>query len=219
MPSKPDASMPFLNLGKEQTETMLSMQKELLDAYDQSSRAWLARVKSEVDLWSDLAKKLSATQSVPDAVGACQQCVAQRMQMAAEDGRRLYDDCQKIRKRSRGHCRMDGRPQARETRSPEEPLARPDVAHGAEPISNNASDMPTEPRHQSVRLPHCNVRRRASRAGSELERASAHKPLNCKAPGFLSASGTESCAPAGRRAQLPGCFGRARASGRRQQVC
>jgi hypothetical protein len=43
-----------------------------------------------------LAKKLSATQSVPDAVGAYQQCVAQRMQMAAEDRRRLYDDCQKI---------------------------------------------------------------------------------------------------------------------------
>jgi hypothetical protein len=72
------------------------MQKELLDAYDQSSRAWLARVKTEVDLWSDLAKKLSATQSVPDVVGAYQKCVAQRMQMAAEDGRRLYDDCQKI---------------------------------------------------------------------------------------------------------------------------
>ena len=97
MASKPtDASMPFLNLGKEQTEAMLIIQKELLDAYDQSSRAWLARVKSEVDLWSDLAKKLSTTQSVPDAVGAYQQCVAQRMQMAAEDGRRLYDDCQKI---------------------------------------------------------------------------------------------------------------------------
>jgi len=38
MASKPtDASMPFLNLGKEQTEAMLSIQKELLDTYDQSS--------------------------------------------------------------------------------------------------------------------------------------------------------------------------------------
>ena len=97
MRSKPiDGSMRFPNLGKEQTEAILSMQKELLHAYDQSSRAWLARVKTEIDLWSDLAKKLSATQSVPDVVGAYQQCVAQRMQMAAEDGRRLYDDCQKI---------------------------------------------------------------------------------------------------------------------------
>src|SRR5262249_46563606 len=57
MASKPtDASMRFPNLGKEQTEAILSMQKELLDAYDQSSRAWLARVKTEVDLWSDLAR-------------------------------------------------------------------------------------------------------------------------------------------------------------------
>ena len=84
MASKPtDASMRFPNLGKEQTEAIVSMQKELLDAYDQSSRAWLARVKTEVDLWSDLAKKLSATQSVPDVVGAYQQCVAQRIRPEA----------------------------------------------------------------------------------------------------------------------------------------
>jgi len=72
------------------------MQKELLDAYEQASRAWLARVKSEVDLWSELTTKLAGTRSVPDALGAYQECVAQRMQMAAEDGRRLSDDCQKV---------------------------------------------------------------------------------------------------------------------------
>jgi hypothetical protein len=94
MASKPtDASMPFLNLGKEQTEAMLSMQKELLDAYDQKPRLAFPR---KIGSRPEVAKKLSATQSVPDAVGAYQQCVAQRMQMAAEDGRRLYDDCQKI---------------------------------------------------------------------------------------------------------------------------
>jgi hypothetical protein len=91
-----DASVPFLKLGKEQTEALLTMQKELLGTCDQSSRAWLARVKSEVDLWSELAKKLSGTRSAPEALGAYQECVARRMQMAAEDGRRLSDDCQKI---------------------------------------------------------------------------------------------------------------------------
>jgi hypothetical protein len=75
---------------------MLSMQKELVDAYEQASRAWLARVKSEVDLWSALATKLTTTRSVPEALSAYQECVAQRMQMAAEDGQRLLDDCQKI---------------------------------------------------------------------------------------------------------------------------
>src|SRR5262249_853984 len=99
------------NLGKDQTEAMLSMQKELLDAYDQSNRAWLARVKSEGDLWSELAKKLSETRSAPEALAAYQQCVPQRMQMPPEDGRRLYDDCQKVRQPIT-RSRSNGRPMA-----------------------------------------------------------------------------------------------------------
>ena len=91
-----DAPMSSFKLGKEQTEAMVNMQKELLDAYEQASRTWLARVKSEVDLWSELATKLSATRSVPEAMSAYQECAAQRMQMAAEDGQRLLADYQKI---------------------------------------------------------------------------------------------------------------------------
>jgi Phasin protein len=79
-------------LGKEQTEAMLGMQKELLDAYEQTSRAWLARVKSQVDLWSELATKLAGIRSAPEALGAYQRW----MQMAAEDGRRLSEDWQKV---------------------------------------------------------------------------------------------------------------------------
>jgi hypothetical protein len=75
-------------------EAMVNLQKELLAAYEEASRAWLARVQSEVDLWSGLAAKLSATRSVPEAVAAYQECVAQRMKMAAEDGQRLADECQ-----------------------------------------------------------------------------------------------------------------------------
>jgi Phasin protein len=81
---------------KQQTEAMANVPKELLDAYEQASRDWLARVKSEVDLWSQLAAKLSATRSAPEAMQAYQEYMAQRMQMAAEDGRRLADDCQKM---------------------------------------------------------------------------------------------------------------------------
>jgi hypothetical protein len=88
--------MPFLEVGKQQTEAMLRVQKELIDAYEQASRAWLERVKSEVDLWSELASKLTATRSVPEALEAYQACAAQRMQMAAEDGRRVTDECQAI---------------------------------------------------------------------------------------------------------------------------
>ena len=82
-------------LGQERTEAMLNLQKDLLGAYEEASRAWLARVQSEADLWTGLAAKLTATRSVPEAVAAYQECVAQRMKMAAEDGQRLTEECQK----------------------------------------------------------------------------------------------------------------------------
>jgi hypothetical protein len=96
-PTRSAAARPTLGLelGQEQSEAMLNLQKDLLGAYEEASRAWLARVQTEVDLWSGLAARLSATRSVPEAVAAYQECVAQRMKMAAEDGQRLADECQK----------------------------------------------------------------------------------------------------------------------------
>jgi len=87
---------PFGNWGQEQTEAAMALQRALLESCDQASRAWLARVQSEVSLWSDLANKLSGTKSVPEAFEAYSKCVSQRMQMAADDGRRLVDECQQI---------------------------------------------------------------------------------------------------------------------------
>jgi hypothetical protein len=71
----------------------------LADAYEQASGAWLARVRSEVNLWTELAAKLAATRSLPEALGTYQECVIQRMQMAAEDGRRMSEECQKLLQR------------------------------------------------------------------------------------------------------------------------
>jgi hypothetical protein len=61
-----------------------------------TSRAWLARVKSEIELWSELATKLAATRSAPEAMEIYQQCIAQRTQMAAEDWQRLSEDFQRF---------------------------------------------------------------------------------------------------------------------------
>jgi len=86
----------FSKFGEAQAEATLAMQKELIDTYEEISRAWLARLKSEADLWSELVTKMSSVRSLPDALGAYQQCVAQRMQLVADDGRRLVEDSQKI---------------------------------------------------------------------------------------------------------------------------
>ncbi|HXW48815.1 MAG TPA: phasin family protein [Xanthobacteraceae bacterium] len=86
----------IMQIGKERTEAMLAVQRELLDGYEEAGRAWIARVKSEVELWSDLAAKLSASASIPEGMEAYRECVSHRMQMAAEDGRRLFEEGQKI---------------------------------------------------------------------------------------------------------------------------
>jgi hypothetical protein len=86
----------MMQLGKERTEAMLAVQKELLEGYEEASRAWIARVKSEVELWSHLAAKLSSSASIPEGMEAYRECVSHRMQMAAEDGKRLFEEGQKI---------------------------------------------------------------------------------------------------------------------------
>ena len=86
----------FLNWGQERTEAAMVLQKELLRAHEEASRAWLARVQSEVALWSDLATKLTATRTVPEALETYSKCISQRMEMAADDGRKLADEAQKI---------------------------------------------------------------------------------------------------------------------------
>jgi hypothetical protein len=92
----------LLKLGREQTEATFKIQKDVLEAYEEASRVWLARVQSEVELWSQLASKLATTRSIPEALGAYQESVAQRMQMAAEDGKRLSDECREIMGRIAG---------------------------------------------------------------------------------------------------------------------
>jgi hypothetical protein len=82
----------MFRLGKDRTEALLSMQKELLATYEQASRVWLARIRSEADLWSEFATKLGTTRSFPDAIQSYQELMSQRMKIAAEDAQRLSDE-------------------------------------------------------------------------------------------------------------------------------
>ena len=90
------ATPSFLNWGQDRSEAAMRLQKAILESYEQASRAWLDRVQSEVSLWSDLANKLSATKSVPEALETYTKCISQRMQMAADDGRRMVEEAQQI---------------------------------------------------------------------------------------------------------------------------
>ena len=79
--------------GNERAGAMLRLQKELLDRCEQASRDWLTRLKSETELWTGLATKLTETRSVPDAIKLYQECILQRVEMAKADAQRLSDEC------------------------------------------------------------------------------------------------------------------------------
>jgi hypothetical protein len=83
---------------KQRTDAMLSMQQELLRAYEQGNSVWLARLKSEADCWSELTMKLIGSRSIPDAMSAYQDYVTHHVQMAAEDGQRISEQTQRIMK-------------------------------------------------------------------------------------------------------------------------
>jgi hypothetical protein len=115
MTAKPTgSSTPFPKLGKEQTESMLDLQKELLEACEQASRAWLARVKSEVDLWSELAAKLARTQSAPEAWELIRNASHSGCKWPRKIGSDSPTTIKRSCKRSRGHRPTDGRSQALE---------------------------------------------------------------------------------------------------------
>jgi hypothetical protein len=93
------SAAPFLNFGQQGAKEAAALQKEFFEVYEETSRAWLARAQSEAALWSELAAKLASTRSVSEAVEAYTKCVSQQMQMSAEDGQRMINDCQQFAQR------------------------------------------------------------------------------------------------------------------------
>ena len=137
----------LLQFGKERTDAMLNVNKELLDAYQEASKAWIGRVQSEVQFWSELAGKLAASRSVPEGLGAYGEGISHRLQMAAEDGRRLFEDGQKMVAFIAVHFLTDRqnhetwkRPSAVQPKSREGNMQRRDEDHYRDPAQPKLQD-------------------------------------------------------------------------------
>ena len=86
----------FVELGKKRVETLMALQKDLLDTIQEVNQAWLARARTEANLNSELVTKLSSARTVPEQADAYQQVMGKRMEMLVEDSRRLISDSQKF---------------------------------------------------------------------------------------------------------------------------
>ena len=99
MSSTGDKSGSIFNIGQERAEAAVALQKELLEAYEQASRAWLARaVRSGPVVRA--GHEADSHPLCPEAFEAYSKCVSQRMQMTAEDGQRLLTTANRLRKKS-----------------------------------------------------------------------------------------------------------------------
>ena len=90
------AESQFSDLGRQRVEEFITMQKDLLDRFQETHEHWCDRAQKETNLASEFASKLSASRSVPEAVAACQEWTGQRFDLMAKDGMHLFDDAQKF---------------------------------------------------------------------------------------------------------------------------
>jgi Phasin protein len=73
-----------------------SASPDFIKMWEEIRDEWLARMKSETDLATELMERLRSSGSFPDAMSAYQEWMSRRMERFAEDSRRFWADAQKI---------------------------------------------------------------------------------------------------------------------------
>ena len=86
----------LLEFGGKRVEALMDVQKKLLETFEQINRDRLARLQQETELASAFAGKLTSARSIPDVMSAYQEWAAKRMEMFADDSRKMFDDSQKV---------------------------------------------------------------------------------------------------------------------------
>jgi hypothetical protein len=95
-------NMPFGEVGVGNVKAALRLQTEMFDVLHDIGRNWVARATSEAEFAFGLPNKLTAAQTVPDALSAYHEWLNEWMNMCSEDSRRFIADSQRIMDKSVG---------------------------------------------------------------------------------------------------------------------
>jgi hypothetical protein len=114
--SEPAEKSPQFNLAtadlaataKKQIEAFTNAQSEALDNLQEMNHQWLDRIQAEAALASELASKLTASRSIPEAITTCQKWGSRRFEMMADDTKHLWDDTQKFMQASARLLQLQG---------------------------------------------------------------------------------------------------------------
>jgi hypothetical protein len=77
-------------------DAAIHVQREMIDTWERVAHNWFAHVKSETRLASELTTKLAAARSLPERTSAYQSWLNERMQLIADDGRRMFADGEEL---------------------------------------------------------------------------------------------------------------------------
>jgi Phasin protein len=91
----------LLDVAKKQIESLLEVQKELMQTLEGINHELFNRAKKEADLASEFVGKLAAARSVPDATTTYQEWATKEMELLAADGRQMFAHGEKIMQASR----------------------------------------------------------------------------------------------------------------------
>jgi hypothetical protein len=86
----------FVAIGQQRLKDVAAMQTQLFENLQGLSRNWLDRMQSEAALASEFATKLTVARSIPGTAAVYQEWANRRMELAAEDAKRLVDGSQKF---------------------------------------------------------------------------------------------------------------------------
>jgi phasin protein len=85
-----------VGLGRKRLEAIFEAQSKLVDTLPTLSREWMSYAQAERELSSDLLTKLTAARSIPESAKVYQEWLSRRMDLLAEETRRMLADAQKL---------------------------------------------------------------------------------------------------------------------------
>ncbi|HMA71476.1 MAG TPA: phasin family protein [Xanthobacteraceae bacterium] len=90
-----------VGLARKQIESLLDVQKEMMQALEDINHELFARAQKEAELASKFVGKLAGARSVPDATTTCQEWASKEMELLAADGRHMFEHGGKLLHASR----------------------------------------------------------------------------------------------------------------------
>jgi hypothetical protein len=86
----------FITMGRKQIHECVKAHSELVDRFQEVNRSWLDHLRSEADLSTEFASKITAARSIPDVAALLLEWNKRHMEMAKVDAKHVLADTQRM---------------------------------------------------------------------------------------------------------------------------